>query len=235
MCVLLPQGPGPPHGMFTMPTFPKNFYKNVLYKNFKGCPGRESSIGPPYYMPSANEPLFPCWWIPCKSAARRKKDDAEQNVKNSRGTSKAAGKVKIRIRKQSLSSARNTLANSNETNSFILQRVAKDLCTDCRDQHHNLLEDSGFFILLAALHWFIVGVIGAEVTMGSTQLAMGPCSLMRRRDERVANYSAALYWEQPAKEENEWPPAFVSSLHQEAVKGRQLVLRVGGFFTKLLQ
>lgn len=42
------------------------------------------------------------------------------------------------------------------------------------------------------LHWFAVGVTGAQVMVGSTQLEMNPCSLMRRRDKRVANYSVLL-------------------------------------------
>lgn len=71
--------------------------------------------------------------------------------------------------------------------------------------------DTGYFILLHAqdlgegggqwgmlgsislkLHWFAVGVTGAQVMVGSTQLEMNPCSLMRRRDKRVANYSVLL-------------------------------------------
>lgn len=69
--------------------------------------------------------------------------------------------------------------------------------------------DSGYFILLVAEDWgvaqwcmpgsislkphrFTVGVTGAGVTVGSTQLEMNPWSLMRRRDERVANYSVLL-------------------------------------------
>ncbi len=41
-------------------------------------------------------------------------------------------------------------------------------------------------------HWFSVGVIGAEVMLGSKQLETNPLFLMRRRDERVANYSVLL-------------------------------------------
>lgn len=41
-------------------------------------------------------------------------------------------------------------------------------------------------------HWFAVGVTGAQVTVGSPQLEMNSCSLMRSRDERVANYPELL-------------------------------------------
>lgn len=41
-------------------------------------------------------------------------------------------------------------------------------------------------------HWFAVGVTGAQVTAGSPQLEMNLCSLMRSRDERVANYPKLL-------------------------------------------